>query len=431
MIQRKTLLYIFIVIGILTTLFTIITPPSSVFSTTALSRIAPLGTVGTTGECSPRNNDFTANVTPAAGLDYTLFNFTIGVSTGKNITSITLCIGNASTITVLHHLISGGVRTYYVERSFPTFRPGTYNYTFIVETPGGRENVTGANPSISIVSAVRSFMVLPMSGTENTAFLFSVIYENPNGREPTGVSAVIDNNTHYPMRPASTSDDYVHGVNYTISSLSMGINAGVHSYYPVIWINETAHISKNGTYVTFVIEGDEESGGEELEWFENNCCTILVVFIIMVIIMSILHNIIMRTRRKRGGGPPLSRGRGNGTRVGESTCSGCGAMVIPEDTFCPRCGAYFEEGGSISCSRCGGNMTDRDGICSKCGPAIHEGKEDRVRGRGAVRDGIDEVYTKENESTEDTDDDDFICSMCNTTVSGSMKQCPSCGTEFE
>lgn len=406
-----------------------------------------------------RGNYTEANVYPVSGLNGTLFNFTLSLPTNTGPDAVRLTVGNCTRINVTNRFYKGNATVYHVEIKMAYLLPGRYPYSFNVSTANGSMNVGGPEHQFEIVSPIVSFMVLPAEGDGDTIFVFSVMYRDPSGAGPDHVNAAIDNGSHLPMRPSSVSDDHTLGVNYTASSSGKeneGLYPGVHSYYPVIWIDGKAYSPVGRGNVTFSVRG-EDGGGKDNTWYRNECCTIFAVFLLLLLIFSVLHSLIMRFRKQKRDKVPSTGEGGKGIGKGDSACSRCGNVVTAEDEFCTRCGDTFEHSYEIMCPGCGGSPNPKDDTCPDCGfpiggmAASRPGEIDKVSGKKGpgtvpahrlitngdrknddvgVGVGVD-VDDNANIDDGDGDDDDFICSMCSATVGGRASRCPECGTEFE
>jgi len=370
--------------------------------------------------------DLNVSVFPQSGINGTLFTFDLSVPNDRGIGSVELKIENRTT-QKMENVISIGNRTVFSRNTtLDSLPPGSYNYSFVINSTDGEFIFEDPAFHVAIVSPIASFMVTPLAGDKKTVFIFSVICLNPSDQGPRSVNAAIDNTTHFEMIPTTSKNNFSEGVNYSINSRDMNLGPGLHSYYPVIWLaDDRAHIPAGNGYMTFEIAGEKEKKKSKEEWYEDECCFIPMVFLLMLLIVIIINNMRMKAKlRKKKRVPPPEMG---GMRTsGSNQCSNCNTLVSSDDTFCPRCGETFDEQGETVCAECGNILRESDEFCSQCGLSFDRKIEEQVEKER-------ERWKKEIEEMvgDNARDDEFICSMCGASVKGRENRCPHCNTEFE
>lgn len=372
------------------------------------------------------NSDLNASVFPPSGINGTLFSFDLSVPYDRGIVSAELKIENHSTVKMENAIPMGNRTVFSRNMILGSLAPGSYNYSFIINSTQGEFIFEDPSFHVEINSPIASFMVTPLAGDKRTVFIFSVKYLNPSDQGPRSVNAVIDNTSHFEMIPTTSKNNFSEGVNYSIDSRDMNLGPGRHSYYPVIWLaDDRAHIPADNGYMTFEIAGEKEKKKSEEEWYEDECCFIPMVFLLMLLIVIIINNMRMKSKlRKEKRVPPPKMG---GMRTsGANQCSNCNTVVSSDDTFCPRCGETFDEQGETVCAECGNILRESDEFCSQCGLSFNRKVEEQVEKER-------ERWKKEIEEMvgDNARDDEFICSMCGASVKGRENRCPHCNTEFE
>ena len=387
--------------------------------------------------------EMNATVSPKEGvLNLTLFNFTLSVPSTINVSGVLLRIGNATTLEMKNNWRSENRTIYWQDRYISSLSPGSYNFSFLLNTSNGTVDHTRENYSFTIRPPLVNITVEPSSGSEDERFVFSVTYRNPSGEAPLNVVAVIGNTTNRGMIPTTIPFNYSKGVSFVNDSLLRDLGPGPHSYYPVVSVGDR-YYSARDEYVTFNITGDKKGGGGDDKWYDDECCLIPLVFFIFLFIFSMINNIIMRRRVKnrRSGSrnvpPPGSGGRGR------NRCSNCNAIVGDEDSFCPKCGETFEDEIELECPKCGYYSVGSEGFCPKCGVTFDRTIEvPRKSDRKKLKEEIRKLSADAGQgpggnrnislTVETADaDEEFICSMCGAAVRGKAYRCPKCGIEFD
>ena len=108
---------------------------------------------------------------------------------------------------------------------------------------------------------------------------------------------------------------------------------------------------------------------------------------------------------------------------GYGRCNFCGAIVLPGQVNCPKCGAYIDRPESMKphkkdyfvCSVCGCEVSPDMKECPKC---------------GAQFDGEENVVTHKD-GTSDVSEETKTCPNCGKAIPANSARCPYCGKKFE
>ena len=380
--------------------------------------------------------EMTAGVTPREGTNTTMFNFTLIIEDASDVSSVRLKIPNLLDIGVLGKIASGSNTTFWYRTSFSDLTHDTYAFSFEIRI--STEIYILREPEmVFTISPIVSFAVTPFSGAEGTVFTFNMRYRDPGGNPPSYVLALIDNTSNYEMIKATYPENFANGVNYTVNSLDMGLEPGIHTYYPLVSVNGKNY-SEHVRYKTFVVLDEIEETTEE-KWYEDESCLFPLIFMMMLLLFSIINNLIMRSKMKKR--RMATTGLYDGSQgLGSNRCSNCNSLVADDDTFCPHCGEYFDE--ETVCPECGNMISGEGAVCEKCGTTVQETKKnENILKREKWKDDIRKVRVDGNRvrrvrkarktNTVKEETNGFMCSMCGAAVKGSASKCNECGTELE
>ncbi len=144
---------------------------------------------------------------------------------------------------------------------------------------------------------------------------------------------------------------------------------------------------------------------------------IAAMYFIILIFSALMRRSLGKTREKmEEDGRLYPQGYGR--------CKKCGAIVLPGEVNCRKCGEYIDvpeefrpkKKDKFVCSECGCEITEDATICPKCGKVF----DDEIESEITHADG-----------TVDTSTEVFECSECGAKVPANAKRCPKCGAVFD
>ena len=138
-----------------------------------------------------------------------------------------------------------------------------------------------------------------------------------------------------------------------------------------------------------------------------------VIFFLILIFSALMRRSAEKTRAKM-------EAEGRLYPQGYGRCKQCGAMVLPGEVNCRKCGAYIDvpeemrvqKKDSFTCSECGAEVPADAKVCPKCGAAFDEEDENVV------------VHA---DGTEDVSSESVTCPECGNVVPANADWCPRCG----
>ena len=143
---------------------------------------------------------------------------------------------------------------------------------------------------------------------------------------------------------------------------------------------------------------------------------------LMYFILLIFSEVMRRSARKTRG---RMEAEGRLYPEGYGSCKECGAMVLPGEITCRKCGAPIDVPEDVKilhkkdffeCSECGAEIPKDAVVCPKCGARFDE---------------KDEAEIVHADGTVDTSSETFECSECGKEVPANAKRCPYCGADFD
>ncbi len=142
----------------------------------------------------------------------------------------------------------------------------------------------------------------------------------------------------------------------------------------------------------------------------------MILFFLILGLTTLMRNRAYATRSKM-------ESQGRLYPQGYGRCSFCGAVVLPGEVNCRKCGAYIDRPDYMkphkkdyfTCSACGAEVTSDMTECPKCG-AKFEGEESVV------------VHS---DGTEETSTEMMVCPVCNKHIPAISERCPYCGKKFD
>ncbi len=110
---------------------------------------------------------------------------------------------------------------------------------------------------------------------------------------------------------------------------------------------------------------------------------------------------------------------------GYGRCANCGAIVLPGEVECRKCGTYIDRPDEMKpkkvdyfrCTNCGAEVPSMAEVCPKCGATFTEEETEVVHADGSV-----------------TFEKSFTCPDCGTSVppgADGIRICPKCGKRFQ
>ena len=170
-------------------------------------------------------------------------------------------------------------------------------------------------------------------------------------------------------------------------------------------------------YKSFTIDTGIENGTElSFKGAAYLIAYAMVIFYFILIITTIMRMSAMKARKKM-------EAQGRLYPQGYGRCKNCGAMVLPGEINCRKCGTYIDVPEEMRakkkdyfvCESCGAEVPADAKVCARCGVSF-----DTVEAEVTHVDG-----------TVDTSTETFECSECGAEVPVNAKRCPKCGAEFE
>lgn len=101
----------------------------------------------------------------------------------------------------------------------------------------------------------------------------------------------------------------------------------------------------------------------------------------------------------------------------EFRCPDCGALMDPDETVCPHCGAEF----GFYCPECDEEIPAEASVCPHCGAELEEGFEDEIEGEEGL-----ESEAKPGTAVERA----TFCANCGEPIGEEDEECPSCGVDL-
>jgi ribosomal protein L40E len=212
-------------------------------------------------------------------------------------------------------------------------------------------------------------------------------------------------------------------VNKTDGSVSGSVKIDNNNlYFGYLTVKKTDESGKNvldGSSVTRFLKADPFEGSiTSLGLFG---CLISTLYIMIMFFMIMIFSNIMRNRMEKTRERMEQEGRLYPQGYGK--CEECGAIVLPGEVNCRKCGAYIDRPDEMKpnkkdffeCSDCGAEVPSDAKTCPKCGVAFEEDETEVTHADGRV------------ESTKET----FACPECGYVVPGTATFCNRCGAKFK
>ena len=159
---------------------------------------------------------------------------------------------------------------------------------------------------------------------------------------------------------------------------------------------------------------------------DDTDCTLLSTCIIVGYTMILFFLVLALStlmRRKLSDTRAKMEADGRLYPQGYGRCNFCGAVVLPGEVNCRKCGAYIDrpdymkphKKNYLTCSVCGAEISENMTECPKCG-AKFEGEENIV------------VHA---DGSSDSSEDIMSCPGCGKKIPAVSEMCPYCGKKFE
>ncbi len=173
-------------------------------------------------------------------------------------------------------------------------------------------------------------------------------------------------------------------------------------------------------YTAFTYDaGISSSGVIELNFMGALYTTAMVALLFFVILgfSAIMRRSAQKTRsRMEADGRLYPQGYGR--------CKSCGAMVLPGEVVCRKCGEYIEVPEELrvqkkdffTCSECGYEVPASATVCPKCGATFDE---------------VDEVEVEHVDGTIEVTDEVVSCPSCGQDIPANADWCPKCGKKIK
>jgi len=226
----------------------------------------------------------------------------------------------------------------------------------------------------------------------------------------------------------------VEGIIYNSVSLKKGVEynlgSGTH-------VNLSVPLDENKLYNVCIVPADSEGKLKKDDasyatltgsgFIGNNTnYTLLSTAIIVGYTMMIFYLVLGLStlmRRKIADTRTKMEAAGRLYPQGYGRCTFCGAVVLPGEVNCRKCGAYIDrpdymkpkKKNYLACSACGAEITEDMTECPKCG-AKFEGEDSIV------------VHA---DGTSDSTEDTKTCPGCGKQLPAVSEICPYCGKKFE
>ncbi|MGN0097981.1 MAG: zinc-ribbon domain-containing protein [Candidatus Methanomethylophilaceae archaeon] len=171
--------------------------------------------------------------------------------------------------------------------------------------------------------------------------------------------------------------------------------------------------------VSFMVNHDAPSG--DIYTASLNGMWMYTAMVAMMFFLILLFSTLMR----RGAEKTRTKMEADGRLYpqGYGRCKECGAMVLPGEVTCRKCGTYIDVPEEMRahkkdyfvCEECGAEVPKDADVCPKCGA-----KFDSVENEVQHADG-----------TVDVSEETFECSECGAVVPANATRCPKCGATFD
>ena len=190
-------------------------------------------------------------------------------------------------------------------------------------------------------------------------------------------------------------------------------------YYIQVTYKETDAEDAKESGRGFYIDTGISSSDEMMLCFMGSGITtafVAVLFFMILIFSALMRKFVGNTRdRMEAEGRLYPQGYGR--------CKECGAMVLPGEINCRKCGAYIDVPDELrakkkdffQCSECGAEVPNDASECPRCGARFDSVETEITHVDGTV----------------DVSSETFECSECGAEVPSNATRCPKCGAKFD
>ena len=166
---------------------------------------------------------------------------------------------------------------------------------------------------------------------------------------------------------------------------------------------------------------DNGASSSDIWMISFNGLCVYVGFTALMFFMILIFSAIMRRSAEKTRVKMEADGRLYPQGYGR--CKECGAMVLPGEVTCRKCGAYIDVPEEIRahkkdyfvCEECGAEVPNDATVCPKCGAKFDSTETEIQHADGSV----------------DVSDETFECSECGAIVPANASRCPKCGATFD
>ncbi len=194
---------------------------------------------------------------------------------------------------------------------------------------------------------------------------------------------------------------------YSVTVSDLGLDDGI--YVAVIG---TVENTSNAFYQVLINEGNHSYMGLALENSLYITVITIIVFIVILVFSHLMRSSAQKTRKRM-------EAEGRLYPQGYGRCKECGAMVLPGEINCRKCGAYIDVPDELrvkkkdffQCSECGAEVPSDATECPRCGAKFDSTENEVVHRDGTV----------------DVSSEDVLCPDCGCAVPANADWCPRCG----
>ena len=177
-------------------------------------------------------------------------------------------------------------------------------------------------------------------------------------------------------------------------------------------------VSGSGTSRFFLTDGASDKTLSDTIWLGTGylLSLVMILYFMITFFSYAIRSSAQKTRDKM-------IGQGRLYPVGYGRCVECGAIVLPGEISCRKCGAYIDVPDDMrakkkdyfSCSECDAEVSEDATECLRCGSVFED----------------TEIEVEREDGTIETTDSTFGCPDCGAEIPIISEMCPSCGKLFK